>query len=112
VSDRLRKGLRRNEAVGKYGGEEFLILLPVCSFSVALRRAEELRLAIEACAVPISGEEIRVTCSFGVAEYTSGCSVEELIGKADAALYVAKNSGRNCIWPGQSQDSQPALKLV
>jgi PleD family two-component response regulator len=53
-----------------------------------------------------------VTCSFGVAEYTSGCSVEELIGKADAALYVAKNSGRNCIWPGQSQDSQPALKLV
>jgi diguanylate cyclase (GGDEF)-like protein len=112
VSDRLRKGLRRNEAVGKYGGEEFLILLPVCSFSVALRRAEELRLAIEACAIPISGEEIRVTCSFGVAEYTSGCSVEELIGKADAALYVAKNSGRNCIWPGQSQDSQPALKLV
>jgi diguanylate cyclase (GGDEF)-like protein len=110
VSDRLRQGLRRNEAVGKYGGEEFLILLPQCSFSVALRRAEELRVAIQAGTIPISGQEIAVTCSFGVAEYAPGCSVEELIGNADAALYVAKSSGRNCIWPGQGYDSQPVLR--
>jgi diguanylate cyclase (GGDEF)-like protein len=112
VSDRLRQGLRRFEAVGKYGGEEFLILLPLCPFAVALRRAEELRVAIQAGTIPISGQEIAVTCSFGVAEYEPGFSVEELIGKADAALYAAKNSGRNCVWPGQSYDSQPVLKQV
>jgi diguanylate cyclase len=110
VSDRLRQGLRRNEAVGKYGGEEFLILLPQCTFSIALRRAEELRVAIQAGTVPISGQQIAVTCSFGVAEYTPGCSVEEVIGKADAALYAAKNSGRNCVWPGQSHESQAVLR--
>jgi len=112
VSDRLRQGLRRIEAVGKYGGEEFLILLPLCSFSIALRRAEELRVAVQAGTIPISGREIAVTCSFGVAEYEPGCSLEELIGKADAALYVAKSRGRNCVWPGQSHDSQSLLQQV
>jgi len=110
VSDRLRQGLRRNEAVGKYGGEEFLILLPLCSFSIARTRAEELRVAIQACTIPISGREIAVTCSFGIAEYEPGCSIEELIGKADAALYVAKNKGRNCVWPGEDHDSKPMLE--
>jgi diguanylate cyclase (GGDEF)-like protein len=112
VSDRLRQGLRRNEAVGRYGGEEFLILLPLCSFSIALKRAEELRVAIEGCTIPISGRGIAVTCSFGIAEYDSGCTVEELIGKADEALYVAKSRGRNCVWPGQRGDSQPPLEQV
>jgi len=113
VSDRLRQGLRRFEAVGRYGGEEFLILLPVCPFPIALRRAEELRLAVQAGMIPISGkEEIAVTCSIGVAQYTPGCSVEELIGKADAALYAAKSGGRNCVWPTQSHDAQAILKQV
>jgi diguanylate cyclase (GGDEF)-like protein len=112
VSDRLRQGLRRYEAVGRYGGEEFLILLPQCPFSIALKRAEELRVAIEARTVPISGHEIAVTCSFGVTEYEPGCSIEELIGKADGALYAAKNGGRNCVWPTQSRDSQASMKQV
>ena len=112
VSDRLRQGLRRYEAVGRYGGEEFLILLPQCPFSIALKRAEELRVAIQARTVPISGHEIAVTCSFGVAEYGPGDSVEELIGKADGALYAAKNGGRNCVWPTQSRDAQASLKQV
>jgi diguanylate cyclase (GGDEF)-like protein len=110
VSDRLRQGLRRSEAVGKYGGEEFLVLLPLCSFSIARKRAEELRTAVQARSSLISGKEIFVTCSFGIAEYEAGCTVEDLIGKADAALYVAKSRGRNCVWPGQSPDSQPPLQ--
>jgi diguanylate cyclase (GGDEF)-like protein len=113
VSDCLRQGLRRNESIGRYGGEEFLVLIPLCSFSTAVIRAEELRVAIQAHTVPISGREIAVTCSFGVAGYEPGCSVvEELIGRADEALYVAKNRGRNCVWPGQSGDSQPLLQQV
>ena len=112
VSDRLRQGLRRNEALGKYGGEEFLILLPLCSLPIAIRRAEELRVAVQAKTIPISGREIAVTCSFGVAMFEPGSSVEELVGKADGALYVAKNRGRNCVWPGQSGDSQLLLHRV
>ena len=112
VSDRLRQQLRRNEALGKYGGEEFLVLLPLCSLSIAIRRAEELRAAVQAKTIPISGREIVVTCSFGVAMFEPGSSVEELVGKADGALYVAKNRGRNCVWPGQSGDSQLLLHQV
>ena len=112
VSDRLRQGLRRYEAVGRYGGEEFLILLPQCPFSIALKRAEELRAAIQARTIPISGQEVAVTCSFGVAEYAPGDSVEELIGRADAALYAAKSGGRNCVWPGQSHEPKSSLKQV
>jgi diguanylate cyclase (GGDEF)-like protein len=112
VSDRLRQGLRRNEALGKYGGEEFLILLPLCTLSIAIRRAEELREAVQAKTIHICGREIVVTCSFGVAMFEPGFSVEELVGKADAALYVAKNRGRNCVWPGQCGDSQLLLHQV
>ena len=112
VSDRMRQGLRRNEAVGRYGGEEFLILLPLCSFAIALRRAEELRVAIQIGTISISGREIAVTCSFGIAVYEHGCTVEELIGKADAALYVAKNRGRNCVWPGEDHNSEQLLQPV
>ena len=112
VSDSLRQGLRRNEVVGKYGGEEFLVLLPLCSFSIARKRAEELRTAVKAHSIPISGKQIYVTCSFGIAECEADSTVEDLIGKADAALYVAKSRGRNCVWPGQSRDPQPAPQQV
>jgi hypothetical protein len=110
VSEHLRRGLRRNEAIGKYGGEEFLILLPQCLLSVATKRAEELRAAIQADPIAINAEEIVVTCSFGLTEYTPGCSVEELVCKADACLYVAKSRGRNCVWPGHN--SQPLLQQL
>jgi diguanylate cyclase (GGDEF)-like protein len=109
VSDCLRQGLRRNEAIGKYGGEEFLVLLPDCSLATALRRAEELRLSVQTLTIPVGGHEIKITCSFGVAECETGCTVEGLIFKADSALYVAKREGRNCIWPTQDRHKQPML---
>ena len=110
VSGRLREGLRRNEAIGRYGGEEFLILLPLCSLSTALARAEELRAAIQTASIPISANEIAVTCSFGAAAYDPGCAVEELIGQADEALYVAKNSGRNCVRAAHARNPQRLLQ--
>ena len=112
VSGCFRQGLRRNESVGRYGGEEFLILFPQCSMSTALKRAEELRAAIQTHNIPLNGEHLAVTCSFGVAEYTLGSSPEELIGKADAALYAAKKSGRNCVWPMQSTSDQAILQQL
>jgi diguanylate cyclase (GGDEF)-like protein len=104
ASDCLRKRLRRFEAIGRYGGEEFLILLPDCSMTTALRRAEELRASIEKLTIQIGSRAISVTSSFGAAEYEPGNSVEELIGKADACLYAAKNEGRNRVCPGLSRE--------
>lgn len=106
VSDCMRNGLRRYEAIGKYGGEEFLILLPGCTIEIGLRRAEELRAAIEAASIRIDSTVLSITCSFGIAECSDTCSSSEIIAEADAALYVAKNEGRNCVRSHQSHSCQ------
>jgi diguanylate cyclase (GGDEF)-like protein len=108
VSECLRQGLRRFEAVGRYGGEEFLILLPECSLLTALRRAEDLRANIQELKIQTGGNEIRVTCSFGVAEHEFSGSVEDLIGSADTHLYAAKKRGRNCVCPTELKLRQPS----
>jgi len=98
VSKCIRQGLRRFEAVGRYGGEEFVILLSECSLSTALKRAEDLRANIQELKIEIGGHQIGITCSFGVAEHQSCNTGEDLISRADASLYVAKRKGRNCVW--------------
>ncbi len=88
--------VRSYDWVGRYGGEEFLLILPGSSFMHARQRAEELRNAIEEAQVMDGDTIISLTASFGVA---SGfpTSHEEMIHEADAALYRAKNNGRNCV---------------
>ncbi|HUN83125.1 MAG TPA: diguanylate cyclase [Terracidiphilus sp.] len=88
--------VRSYDWVGRYGGEEFLLILPGSGFIQAAERAEELRIAIERARVVDGETTISVTASFGVA---SGfpTSAEELIREADAALYRAKKNGRNCV---------------
>jgi diguanylate cyclase (GGDEF)-like protein len=86
----------------RYGGEELLLLLPKMELAHAMRMAERLRRAIEAAAIPNEGAGIRgvVTASFGVAASSvRDLSGVELIAAADSALYAAKRSGRNQIWP-------------
>ncbi len=88
--------VRSYDWVGRYGGEEFLLILPGSGFMNARQRAEELRVAIAEAGVVEGNSVISLTASFGVA---SGfpTSHEELIREADAALYRAKNNGRNCV---------------
>ncbi len=93
----FQRMVRSYDWVGRYGGEEFLLILPGSGFTQARQRAEELRVAIAEAGVLVEGDvTISLTASFGVA---SGFPVshEELIREADAALYRAKNNGRNCI---------------
>ena len=86
----------------RFGGEEFLLLLPRTSLSNAIRIADRLRRAIEALAIPhetLGGSKV-VTASFGVmAGAISAHTAEELIRGADDALYAAKRDGRNRVWP-------------
>jgi diguanylate cyclase (GGDEF)-like protein len=96
TAQRLRSGMRISDAVGRYGGEEFLIVLPGCDEDSAESRAEEFRCIVESRPVSWDMREIGVTCSFGVAWTRAGVyNMGQLLQEADAALYRAKTAGRN-----------------
>jgi two-component system cell cycle response regulator len=94
---RMRTLLRPYDAIGRYGGEEFLIVLPGCTAQDAIRLAERLRLGIGQEAVSISEGRVVVTSSLGVAasDTIAAPDATALIRAADAALYRAKACGRN-----------------
>lgn len=97
AAGRILQAMRPYDFVGRYGGEEFLVVLPSCSPHNAVRRAEDFRLAIAERPVPTSRGPLEVTCSLGVAYYDFVLLPQELIHRADAALYRAKAAGRNCV---------------
>jgi len=82
------------EVVGRYGGEEFVILCPGTDLETALRRAERLRTSVSRMKIPGS-PNLHVTASFGVTEIEAGDSVESVLRRADKALYSSKAEGRN-----------------
>jgi diguanylate cyclase (GGDEF)-like protein len=97
VARRLRSAVRTYDSVGRYGGEEFLVISPGCERSAGISQAERLRQVVSAKPVGIQGTMISVTISLGVATLdmeTKG-SVEQMLGAADRALYRAKLGGRN-----------------
>ncbi len=90
------RSLRSYDSVGRYGGEEFLLILPGTAFSDARNRAEQLRGAVQAARILNGVALIPVTASFGVAAgFPAG--YESMIQAADTALYRAKDKGRNCV---------------
>lgn len=99
VSRRLRTTLRVYDQIGRYGGEEFLILLPGCNPGATLEVAERLRSSIEQEPVETEAGSLPVTISLGVAtrDHASLAPADALLRAADVALYRAKRSGRNRI---------------
>ena len=96
ISSIFQRAVRNYDWVGRYGGEELMVILPGSSFVGARLRAEQLRMAVQGARI-VDGElTMQVTASFGVA---SGFPAEHegMIQAADAALYRAKKSGRNCV---------------
>ncbi|MGA7339939.1 MAG: diguanylate cyclase [Terracidiphilus sp.] len=90
------RSVRSYDWVGRYGGEEFLLILPGSNFSSARIRAEQLRMTVESARIADGGRPIQMTASFGVASGFPSES-EPLIQAADNALYEAKSNGRNCV---------------
>jgi two-component system, cell cycle response regulator len=99
VAERLKSDLRPYDLVGRYGGEEFLIVLPNCCLKIATRRADEIRNLVCKDAIVTTFATVPVTVSMGVtaAEGTQSLTIEELLQQADKALYRAKENGRNCV---------------
>ncbi len=95
VADVIRRHVRDSDTVCRWGGEEFLILFDDCPLGKALECAEAIRRAIKEQSVRYGREKISVTTSVGVAQLHPNQSPASLIGRADAALYLAKNSGRD-----------------
>ena len=95
---RFRSNMRTYDRIGRYGGEEFLVVLPNCDLEQATHQAERLRSKLDQQPVFVDGTQLHVTASFGVT-VSDGQerSPEALIRVADEALYSAKDSGRNCV---------------
>lgn len=88
----LKANLRKTDIIGRWGGEEFLIIVPECDIEQTKILAEKLRNIISNHQFPVVGHK---TCSFGVTTYYSGDTESTILARADRALYEAKQSGRN-----------------
>ncbi len=88
----LKSNVRGCDTAGRWGGEEFLIILPQTDLPSAMAAAEKIRAAVEKTEFPVAGH---VTCSFGVAAFREDDDQDRLLSRADKALYEAKRSGRN-----------------
>jgi len=93
-----REALRHSDVLGRWGGEEFLLVMPGANLEVAQASLERMRTLVFGIQLPASGAGLRVSVSAGLAtSLRHGRSLDEMIARADAALYIAKNEGRDLV---------------
>lgn len=97
VARRLKADLRPYDVVGRYGGEEFLLILPGCNLANGVRRADDIRKLVAAQPISTPAGNVSATVSMGVTASDSlrYCSPSEFLQEADVSLYAAKKNGRN-----------------
>lgn len=95
VGQCLSTGLRPYDGVGRYGGEEFLMIIPGCDLQTTLRRANQIRELLATTDIPLPQGNTRVTISMGVTTTDATTDIDQLVRHADIALYEAKRNGRN-----------------
>jgi len=114
VARRLQNSVRSYDMVGRYGGEEFLVVLNKCDPGSAMARAENLRSTIFSKPISTPAKPLTISISVGLAlssEFPNR-NADEILNEADAALYAAKGAGRNCVklaspGPGESEKGTP-----
>jgi diguanylate cyclase (GGDEF)-like protein/PAS domain S-box-containing protein len=94
VSKILQHSIRKVDIVGRWGGEEFMVICPETDGQGGEKLAESIRIKIEHHLFPVIGNR---TCSFGVTHYVLSDQVTSIVERADKALYQAKEQGRNCV---------------
>jgi diguanylate cyclase len=96
----LRKRLRGTDFIARFGGEEFVLLMPATGVGTGVKLLENLRTAIEACPFHFKGEPVTITLSIGLTEFKAGEHSDLVLKRADQALYKAKHAGRNQVQIG------------
>ncbi len=97
IGKTLHEAVRAFDTVGRWGGEEFIFVLPATSVDDAVKFAERLRVAVAGCAVSCGGHVHAATASFGVADGVADGMSHRVVRRADDAMYDAKQAGRNCV---------------
>jgi diguanylate cyclase (GGDEF)-like protein len=96
VAYQLRDNVRHPDMVGRYGGEEFLILLPNTDSKEGAEQAARLCKCVREAQFPVGGQNLKVTVSIGVAQFQPGVDTwDSLLNRADTAMYEAKKKGRD-----------------
>jgi diguanylate cyclase (GGDEF)-like protein len=102
-TEQVKCGIRKYDIAGRYGGDEFVIILPYCSEEDVNKVAERLNEGIRDIKLP-SNPEISITTSFGIAALSTNSAFhdnKEILKMADSALYQAKSQGKNCFFISQ-----------
>lgn len=97
VANTIRAAIRERDLLARFGGEEFVVLLPDARMNVACAAGERVRQAIEQRRFCYDGATMRLTVSVGIARLEGDELAEHVLERADAALYASKHSGRNCV---------------
>lgn len=100
IASVLRKRLRGTDFIARFGGEEFVLLMPATPLASGAKLLESLRASIEACPFHFKGERVTITISMGVTAFKAGEHSDLVLKRADQALYRAKNAGRNRVEAG------------
>jgi len=95
IASVLRKRLRGTDFIARFGGEEFVLLMPSTVPAAGMKLLEYLRASIEACPFHFKGERVTITISMGLTAFKPGEHSDLVLKRADQALYRAKNAGRN-----------------
>lgn len=97
IANELSKRLRKTDFIARFGGEEFVLLLPETPLEAGQRLLDSLRAGVESCPFHFKGARIEVTLSAGIASFAALETAEQVFERADRALYRAKEGGRNRI---------------
>lgn len=99
VALEIHNTIREEDIIARWGGEEFLILLPQCGLRDAYNIAEKIRKKIESISFEHISEDLRITVSIGLSQHVKEKSVSQTIQEADKQMYQAKEDGRNIVYP-------------
>ena len=105
IASRCQQTLRANDVFGRYGGEEFVVVFPETDLEAAGSVAERLRAAVADGPITVGEVSLNVTVSMGLAEFVRGQDMRMLFKRADAALYAAKQGGRNLVRAAVATDA-------
>jgi diguanylate cyclase (GGDEF)-like protein len=97
VARKIQKMLRAQDSLARWGGEEFIILLPDTSLEDGYNVAEKIRAAIASTVIKYANKKLTITMTFGLSEITPTISLDALINEADKALYKGKAASKNCV---------------